>query len=1253
MSRTQRPLLRDVIQIPERLTDSDFVLELAGGVTDIQTTLDSYVITNELLDNFDSALGLIKASLTGQRSKAAYLHGSFGSGKSHFMAVLHALLRGERAARERDEFAPLLAKHDWLHERSFLLVPYQMLDAKSLEQRIFGHYIEYVRRRHPDTIMPAVHRTDALLQQARHLREQIGDAQFLDRLPGGADDEWGEASWTTEAVDAAMAADYDAPERRELVTALLDSWFPGFYSNALEDAEAFVSLDAGLKQISRHASELGYDGLVLFLDELVLWLINNAADTKFVNREVNKITNLVESADPDRPAPVVSFIARQRDLREVLGEQVSGSTELSMLDALDLASGRLDTITLEDRNLPEVARQRVLRRTEPTADAESAIEGAFEQTTKLRRQVMDTLLGSTGSTGADLESFRKTYPFSPAFLDTLVDLSEALQRSRTALKLMSRLLVQRREELRLGELIPLGDLYDVLAEGGDEPFSQTLKAEFTAAQRLYDTRLRPFLLAEHGLTEAEVAAVRRGDASDAATRAVRTFTGDDRLIKTLLLSALAPRVPALQHLTAGRLAALNHGSVTSPIPGDEVRQVAAKVETWAGRFTEITYTKADDPRVGLELVGVDVDSVLDNARARADSPGARKNLVRRLLYGELGITGTDTVDGDRFTLAWRGSSRSIEVVFDNIRDEQDVPSDRLRPSQEGTWRLVLDYPFDEGTHTPGDDRNRLDRLTSGGFADRAVCWIPTHLTQERRTDLGTLAVIEFVLDGQRFEEYAAHLNPTERHRAKETLTRQGNTLREKITQTLKQAYGLVSKQPGDVVTGYDDHLYSLGGGLTNPSLPMGAPFGEAMRRLTEQMLTAQYPAHPDFDPDREGSRAVVRPADTTTILDYVRRAAEHPDRRTEVDKKHRPLMKRVANPLRLGEMHEVNFVLGSHWTQHVQQRAARQGTDEDLKVAELRRWIDEPEPHGLEEHLANLVVATVAVDTDRAFVYRGRIEDDVPEPRRISGDMLLRTQILPDQDTWDTARRRAQDILGHNPVEVLRAGPVRLFARNLSEDSRTYRQAAHRLVQLLERYAPVLRLDPTAPQGRLHTARVAAELLEAMSSSHNHLDVVRSLAEADLGTADSQRVGRSIKSAEKVAAALAGARWDTFEVISGLGAPHDSAAEQILSRLAEAASAEELTEPLAPALDRAAQQAHDLVRRATAERASAAPASSATPEAAETTAATPPTSAAPPPERGGAESRRVRAEQLPELAQRLADENPGATLDVTWWVVED
>ena len=47
--------------------------------------------------------------------------------------------------------------------------------------------------------------------------------------------------------------------------------------------------------------------------------------------------------------------------------------------------------------------------------------------------------------GADEAAFRRTYPFSPALVSTLRSLAAAMQRERTALKVMQQMLVDRRD----------------------------------------------------------------------------------------------------------------------------------------------------------------------------------------------------------------------------------------------------------------------------------------------------------------------------------------------------------------------------------------------------------------------------------------------------------------------------------------------------------------------------------------------------------------------------------------------------------------------------------------------------------------------------------------------------------------------------------------------------------------------------------------------------------------------------------------
>ena len=88
------PTLQDIFDIPEQVHQGDFVLKLSAGGLAPDETVRDYVVTPELARCFDEALGIVKSAVLGNQSKGAYLHGSFGAGKSHFMAILSLLLAG-------------------------------------------------------------------------------------------------------------------------------------------------------------------------------------------------------------------------------------------------------------------------------------------------------------------------------------------------------------------------------------------------------------------------------------------------------------------------------------------------------------------------------------------------------------------------------------------------------------------------------------------------------------------------------------------------------------------------------------------------------------------------------------------------------------------------------------------------------------------------------------------------------------------------------------------------------------------------------------------------------------------------------------------------------------------------------------------------------------------------------------------------------------------------------------------------------
>lgn len=344
-----------------------------------------------------------------------------------------------------------------------------------------------MRKQHPNAPPPAVYKGEQLFEDARTLKQEMGAERFFASLNRGAtEDDWGDLEsevWNEDTFEAATRAAPGSPARVQLLQGLLARFFSHYPALARDSTEAFIPLDQGLEVLSRHARGLGYDALILFLDELVLWLASRAADLAFVHQEGQKLTKLVEAQHADRPIPIISFIARQRDLRELVGEQFSGVQQFNFSDALRHWEGRFHVINLEDRNLPEIASRRILK--PRSEEARRRLDEAFESL-RLRPETRDVLLTSR----FDLETFRKIYPFTPALMETLIAVSSLLQRERTALRIMMELLSEQREVLEVGQIVPVGDLYEMVSEG-QEAWSRGLRDAFDNANRLLRGKFLP------------------------------------------------------------------------------------------------------------------------------------------------------------------------------------------------------------------------------------------------------------------------------------------------------------------------------------------------------------------------------------------------------------------------------------------------------------------------------------------------------------------------------------------------------------------------------------------------------------------------------------------------------------------------------------------------------------------------------------------------------------------------------------------
>jgi hypothetical protein len=1146
------PLLRDLIDIPDSVPASRFVVSLSQGVLDPQATLGEYVVTPQLQECFDKALSLIQNSLANRASSGTYLHGSFGSGKSHFMAVLSLILQGEPKARAIPELADVIAKHNaWMGGKKFLLVPYHMIGAPSLEGWLLNGYADFVAKLHPEAPRPPIFKSAAIIEQARAERARYGDEQFfknLNAVKEGRSGGWGGlvATWDAAAFDAAANA-ATGGDHENLVTDLSN-----LYRASAHVLAECVPIDHGLSIISRHAKSLGYDGLILFLDELFLWLAAHAADHKFLQVETAKLAKLVESQNADRPAPIVSFIARQRDLRELVGKNVPGAERVNYGEFVQWNQDRFGMITLEDRNLPVITEKRILK---PKSAAKKAeLDAAFAQVTlapSVRQSVMNTLLTGSG----DKEMFRRVFPFSPALIQTLVAVSSVLQRERTAIKVLMQLLIDQRDTLQATDLVPVGDLFDVLIHG-DAVTATDVVTHFENAHKLYHQKLLPMLVRQYGKSSEEILALPSGDPIR------KQFKADDRLIKTLLLAALVPEVESLRGMTAERLANLNHGTITTPLAGREVQTVATKVRQWAAEVGEIRIAgDGTNPTISIQLSDVDTDGILQKA-ASEDSYGNRLRIIREMVVQQaLGIDDNSLLDHS-YAFEWRGIKRQAAIAFRNVREM----SLETLTNAEDAWKVVIDFPFDRDTHGPREDLARLDEYRATKGSTNTIAWIPAFFSQRTMADLGRLAVLEHVLGGDRFDQYASHLPSTARATAKAVLENQRDTLRGQVEAAVNVAYGLDTSAGSTVI----DRSHDLDPGERFQSLAAGLPLRPpaatnlkaSLEDLLGQALAWEFPAAPVF-----GTTITV--PKLNAVLRKAVEATQARDGRAPVERDDRRLMADIANPLKLGEMpHDgTHFLIGHEWKERFTARRAQDSGD--LTVEKLRRWINEPAKTGLTKEAENLVILVYAAQTGMSFELHGAVCEGTIQ--RVDDQWTLRQEQAPGEDQWRKASALASGIFGHVPSPMATAAnaaklgaDVKARATVALPDVRTYTQRLQGRLESLEADA--------GSADRMTTAKATLAILERLVAGDAKA-VVATLAGATVATSE-RAMAECQKNAAEWSGELDGYLWNVVDQVMQAGGDVHTRAEPVLADLKAILSHDHqvLTEPLSTVLGRIHQR---------------------------------------------------------------------------------
>jgi hypothetical protein len=410
---------------PEDNRAMGFVVKLGEadpGSDEVKQLVDDYVITAAVEKELPRILDDMKQVFDRGEEYGRFIHGSFGSGKSHFTTMRSLLLEGAQPAWKK--FRPLVRAHKeaqerkghesadheaWLGKAGLLVVRIHMLSVRGkstgFDRAVYEGFNAALKRRSkaPFEFL----NVDAIFEEVRRDAKEDGDIVWkrleAEGIVGGREEFEGIACGSTQARER-----------------FARTWL-NYKGRDAADAGIDPRWSDGLSRMAEHAKAEGFGGIVLMVDEFLLSLAEKSCQECV--QEINNLNVIVDHNTGQRSAPIFVFVARQRNLQEFFPDLVD---ESKIHEHLDHHAKRFEVTKLQDVELRHIVRGRVLR----SKDG-SPVQAAVSTLSERHQKVLPALLA-----GADIDYLRDVYPFHPALIEMRVDVTSLMQRERSALRLL-------------------------------------------------------------------------------------------------------------------------------------------------------------------------------------------------------------------------------------------------------------------------------------------------------------------------------------------------------------------------------------------------------------------------------------------------------------------------------------------------------------------------------------------------------------------------------------------------------------------------------------------------------------------------------------------------------------------------------------------------------------------------------------------------------------------------------------------------
>lgn len=813
---------------PEDIRAMGFVVklrELDPDSEEVEQLVRDYVVTPAVAKELPRILDDMKQVFDRGEEYGRFIHGSFGSGKSHFMTMLSLLVEGATPAWKK--FRPLLnAHHDaqqakssskgaetadhetWLSKAGLLVVRIHMLSVRGkktgFDRAVYEGFNAALKRRgkQPFEFL----NVDAIFDEVRREAQEYGDVVWkrleAESIVGGRED-----------FEAIAGGSIQAKER------FVRTWLE-YKGRDAADAGIDPRWSEGLKRMAEHAKAQGFGGIVLMIDEFLLWLAEKSGQ-EFV-AEINNLNVIVDHNTGQRPAPIFVFVARQRNLQEFFPDLFD---ESKIHEHLDHHAKRFEVTKLQDVELRHIVRGRVLR--PRNADA---VKAAVSSLSEKHSKVLPALLA-----GGDLDYLRDVYPFHPALIEMLVDVTSLMQRERSALRLLYELLVVHYPKLPLGEFLPVGSAFSAIFPESGVEASKKVELMQDIHQQYY-SRLAPAM----AQLMKELAGEGGAEFADERGRAL------DQLVKTVLLAEVSPRLKQ-GGLTIERLVQLNAVDVEGETFRGQVRVAETDLLALSQRVPDLQVAGNGKTALVRYVLGrVSLGEILERARSKVDNPAQRFKVFWSAIRLALDVANSKGFEeggpneGD-WDLSWRRTRRRGRLKLGNVRE---MSYDDFAPP-DGAFKILIDYPWDEPGHTVDEDRLRATNVRKKQGLVHTVCWLPRHMSPTELGVLTELAAVRYLLSDAGQEDLLETLGPQDKGKVLDQAGIRQKTLEGQLDDLLKEVY----VRHGEFFALISD---------VDSSRPRET-LAENLEHIAALLMDRRYPQHPTFlaEPKKQDLEALL------------------------------------------------------------------------------------------------------------------------------------------------------------------------------------------------------------------------------------------------------------------------------------------------------------------------------------------------------------------------------------------------------------